>query len=159
MTTRILLDHDIEGYVVFLNAGLQETGWDQYMTIEFLRLRDLGLSDGQSDRDIWRRVQKDRPLFITNNRNREGKTSLQATIENESRADSFPVLTISSVEKLVQADYRQQVYPGSLRFSSIWTATSGLAESIFHNSEALCNRAIQSLSRYEREEVVSSMTR
>jgi hypothetical protein len=109
MTTRILLDHDIEGYVVFLNAGLQETGWDQYMTIEFLRLRDLSLSDGQSDRDIWRRVQKDRLLFITNNRNREGETSLQATIENESRADSFPVLTISSVEKLVQADYRQQV--------------------------------------------------
>ena len=109
MTTRILLDHDIEGYVVFLNAGLQETGWDQYMTIEFLRLRDLGLSDGQSDRDIWRRVQNDHLLFITNNRNREGETSLQATIENESRADSFPVLTISSVEKLVQADYRQHV--------------------------------------------------
>ena len=109
MVTRILLDHDIEGYVVFFKAGLQETGWDQYVTIEFLRLRDLGLSDKQSDQDIWRRVQKDRLLLITNNRNREGETSLQATIENESRADSLPVLTISSVEKLVQADYRQQV--------------------------------------------------
>jgi hypothetical protein len=109
MIARILLDHDIEGYVVFFNAGLRETGWDQYVTIEFLRLRDLGLSNEQSDRDIWRRVQKDRLLFITNNRNREGETSLQATIENESRADSFPVLTIASVEKLVQADYRQQV--------------------------------------------------
>jgi hypothetical protein len=108
MTTKILLDHDIEGYVVFFKAGLQETGWDQYVTIEFLRLRDLGLSDEQSDQEIWRRVQKDRLLFITNNRNREGETSLQATIENESEVDSFPVLTISSVEKLVQSDYRQQ---------------------------------------------------
>jgi hypothetical protein len=109
MVTRILLDHDIEGYVVFCKAGLQETGWHQHVTIEFLRLRDLGLSDKQSDQDIWRRVQKDRLLFITNNRNREGATSLQATIEKESQADSLPVLTIASVEKLVQADYRQQV--------------------------------------------------
>jgi hypothetical protein len=108
MITRILLDHDIEGYVVFFKAGLQETGWDQYVTVEFLRLRDLGLSDEQSDQAIWRRVQNDRLLFITNNRNHEGETSLQATIENESKTDSLPVLTISSVEKLVQADYRQQ---------------------------------------------------
>ena len=60
MTIRILLDHDIEGYAVFLEAGLQETGWDQYLTIEFLRLRDLGLSDEHSDQEIWRRVQRDR---------------------------------------------------------------------------------------------------
>ncbi|MBI3757896.1 MAG: hypothetical protein HY267_07965 [Deltaproteobacteria bacterium] len=109
MTTRILLDHDIEGYAVFFTAGLQETGWDQYVTIEFLRLRDLGLSDDQNDQEIWRRVQSDRLLLITHNRNREDERSLQATIEKELAADSLPVLTIANVEKLAQANHRQQV--------------------------------------------------
>ena len=108
MTIRILLDHDIEGYAVFLEAGLQETGWDKYVTIEFLRLRDLGLSDDQSDQEIWRRAQKDRLLLITHNRNREDETSLQATIETETGPDSLPVLTIPNIEKLARADYRQQ---------------------------------------------------
>lgn len=108
MTIRILLDHDIEGYAVFLQAGLRETGWDQYFTVEFLRLRDIGLSDSQSDQDIWRRVQQDRLLLITHNRNREDETSLQATIEAESRPGSLPVLTIPQMAKLTSADYRGQ---------------------------------------------------
>jgi hypothetical protein len=108
MTIRILLDHDIEGYAVFLEAGLQETGWDRYLTIEFLRLRDLNLSDDHSDQEIWRRAQGDRLLLITHNRNRDDEVSLQATIEKETRPDSLPVLTIPSIEKLVRADYRQQ---------------------------------------------------
>jgi len=108
MTIRILLDHDIEGYAVFLETGLQETGWDRYLTIEFLRLRDLDLSDDHSDQEIWRRAQRDRLLLITHNRNRDDEMSLQATIEKETRPDSLPVLTIPSIEKLVRADYRQQ---------------------------------------------------
>jgi len=108
MTIRILLDHDIEGYAVFFEAGLRETGWDQHITIEFLRLRDLGLSDAQSDQEIWRRTQKDRLLLITHNRNREDETSLQATIENETEPSSLPVLTIASIEKLTSANYRQR---------------------------------------------------
>lgn len=108
MTIRILLDHDIEGYVVFLEAGLQETGWYQYLTIEFLRLRDLGLSDDRSDQEIWRRAQQDRLLLITHNRNRDDETSLQATIEKENRPNALPVLTIPNIEKLAHADYRQQ---------------------------------------------------
>jgi len=29
MKIRLLFDHDIEGFDVFLIAGLRETGWDQ----------------------------------------------------------------------------------------------------------------------------------
>jgi hypothetical protein len=29
MEIRILLDHDIEGYDVYIETGLRETGWDQ----------------------------------------------------------------------------------------------------------------------------------
>jgi hypothetical protein len=139
MTLKILLDHDVEGYAVFLSAGLQETGWDQYVTIEFLRLRDLGLADDSSDQAIWRRVQEDQLLLITHNRNREDETSLQATIEQESRADSLPVLTIASVERLAVASYRQQAVhklrlskeaflqgpPVTFRFVLTWSALAG----------------------------------
>lgn len=107
MILKILLDHDIEGYAVYLETALQETGWDQYLTIEFIRLRDIGLADDCSDREIWRRIQQDRLLLITHNRNRDGETSLQATIEKETKQDSLPVLTIPNVGRLVQADYRR----------------------------------------------------
>jgi hypothetical protein len=107
-TIKILLDHDIEGYAVFLQAGLRETGWDQYFTVEFCRLHDIGLSDDQSDQDIWRRVQHDRLLLITHNRNRDDENSLQATIETETRPDSLSVLTIPNIAKLTSADYRRQ---------------------------------------------------
>jgi hypothetical protein len=30
MNAIILLDHDLEGRVIFFEAGLRETGWDQY---------------------------------------------------------------------------------------------------------------------------------
>ena len=62
MQTTILLDHDIEGHATYLQTGLRETGWDQDLTIEFRRLRDLGLPDDSSDQDIWRFAQQHRLL-------------------------------------------------------------------------------------------------
>ena len=52
MKITILLDHDLEGFSVFLQAGLKETGWDQVFTIEFKRLRDFGLPENCSDHDL-----------------------------------------------------------------------------------------------------------
>lgn len=108
MTIKILLDHDIEGYATFLQTGLKETGWHQYLSVQFIRLNDLGLPDDYSDKDIWRQSQADGLLLITHNRNRDDETSLQATIERESGPDSLPVITISTIEKLALRDYRQQ---------------------------------------------------
>ena len=45
----ILLDHDLEGQGPFLEAGLLETGWDQYLPLEFRRLRDLNVPDNATD--------------------------------------------------------------------------------------------------------------
>ena len=55
----VLLDHDLEGQVPFLEAGLRETGWDQYVHLEFRRLRDLHMPDNATDQDIWRYVQRE----------------------------------------------------------------------------------------------------
>jgi hypothetical protein len=109
MNITILLDHDLEGRAMFFEAGLRETGWDQYLNIEFKRLRDFNLSDDSTDQEIWRYVQRERLLFITNNRNRDDDTSLEAVINSENRADSLPVLTVSAQDKLASAQYRQRV--------------------------------------------------
>ena len=105
MTVKILLDHDLEGYDVFLKAALEETGWNGYLTVEFIRLPDLRLPDDCSDQDLSRRVQEERLLLITHNRNRDEETSLQATIERENTPNSLPVMTIPN--KLAHAEYRQ----------------------------------------------------
>src|SRR5262249_23289682 len=71
MPLTILLDHDLEGRVVFLEAGLKETGWNQDLNIEFKRLRDLNLAEDSTDQEIWGYVQRERLLFITSNRSRD----------------------------------------------------------------------------------------
>ncbi len=109
MGIRILLDHDIEGYDVYIETGWRETGWDQVFTLEFNRLRDFSLPDNSPDQEIWRFVQRERLLLITNNRNNEVETSLQATIERENTPDSVPIITVSDKESLTRADYRQHV--------------------------------------------------
>jgi len=104
----ILLDHDIEGHAKYLQAGLRETGWDSDLSIEFVRLRDLALSEEASDQDIWRFAQQHRLLLITSNRNQENETSLQAAIERENTPEALPVLTLSQANRLLLPDYRQQ---------------------------------------------------
>jgi hypothetical protein len=108
MKITLVLDHDLEGQRPFLEAGWRETGWDQYLQLEFRRLRDLHIPSDATDQAIWHYVQREYFLLLTNNRNREDATSLQATIERENTPDSLPVLTVSDKDKLVLPAYRQQ---------------------------------------------------
>jgi hypothetical protein len=109
METTIFVDHDLEGFDVYLAAGFKETGWDQLIRVEFKRLRDYGLPDDYPDREIWRFVQQHRLLLVTNNRNDDDDSSLQATMERENAPDALPIATVSDKEALRQADYRQRV--------------------------------------------------
>jgi hypothetical protein len=104
----MLLDHDLEGQISFLKVGWRETGWDQYLHLEFRRLRDLNISNDATDQAIWHYVQREHCLLLTNNRNREDAMSLQATSERENPQDSQPGLTVSDKDKLVLPAYRQQ---------------------------------------------------
>lgn len=109
MEITILADHDLEGFDVFIEAGLKETGWDQIFKAEFKRLRDYGLPDHYPDQEIWRFVQTQGLLLITNNRNNAGADSLEATIQRENTLASLPVITVSDKDALAQAAYRQRV--------------------------------------------------
>ncbi len=108
MTIRILLDHNLEGHAKFLLAGLRETGWEQYLSIEFVCLRDLDLPDDAVDMVIWHAAQEHRVLLLTDNRNREDEDSLQAVIEREGTSESLPVLTVARVASLPIPAYRQE---------------------------------------------------
>jgi hypothetical protein len=112
MQITILLDHNLEGDDRFLAAGLREVGWDQLLTVEFRRLRDFGLPDDLSDQAIWRFVQQHRFWLLTDNRNNDSATSLQATIERENTLNSLPVLTLSNRERLSDPAYRQRAILG-----------------------------------------------
>ncbi len=112
MEIRILLDHDLEEFDDYFEAGLRETGWDQDLTFIFKRLRDYGLPDDHPDQEIWRFAQQQRLWLLTNNRNSDDDASLQATIKRENTPDSLPVITVSDKNKLVLAEYRQQAVNG-----------------------------------------------
>ena len=109
MEIAILIDRDLEGFDVFLTAGLHETGWDQLLRVTIKPLRDFGLPDNYPDPDIWRFMHQEELLLITNNRNSDDETALQATMLRENTPASLPVLTVFDKESLRAADYRQRV--------------------------------------------------
>jgi hypothetical protein len=109
MEITILIDQDLLGFDVFIEQGLKETGWDQLILVRFTRLRDYGLPHNLPDQDVWRFVQTHHLLLVTNNRNNEDETSLQATMRRENTLTCWPIVTISDKDALIQADYRQRV--------------------------------------------------
>ena len=112
MKYRVLLDLHLAGKDVFLRAGLRESGWADLVTLEFLRLRDVGLPDDCSDQDIWRFVQQHRMVLLTSNRNCDDETSLQATIRRENTLDALPIVTVPDPDRLLNSAYRQDVVVG-----------------------------------------------
>ena len=112
MEITILIDQDLLGFDVFIEQGLKETGWDQLIQFQLRRLRDYGLPHNLPDQEVWRFVQTHRLLLVTNNRNSEDDTSLQATMQRENTLTCWPIVTVSDKDALVQADYRQRVAYG-----------------------------------------------
>lgn len=109
MEITILLDNDLAGNGIFIEQGLKETGWDQLIQVQFMRLRDYGLPDNLPDQEVWRFVQAQHLLLVTNNRNSEDETSLQATLRRENTLASWPIVAVSNKDALIQTDYRQRV--------------------------------------------------
>jgi hypothetical protein len=64
--------------------------------------RTEGLADNATDAEIWRTCQREELVLITGNRNKRGPDSLEATIQNENRPNSLPVITIPDTTRVVQ---------------------------------------------------------
>jgi hypothetical protein len=63
----------------------------------------MSLAHNSSDCEVWRLAQAQQMLLITASRNMVGEESLEQTIREESQVSSLPVITISSVNRMLEA--------------------------------------------------------
>lgn len=106
--TDILVDHDVEGQAALLLGTLIAEGWLELVAIEFVTFAELDLPVTSSDRAVWRLVQSRQMLLLTNNRNMDDEDSLELTIREESTGASVPVLTIGTIDRMTEPDYRRR---------------------------------------------------
>jgi predicted nuclease of predicted toxin-antitoxin system len=104
----VLVDYNLTGYIVLFQGTLATDGWLELLAIRFVTLQEAGLAADTSDRMIWQFAQSNQMLLLTANRNAKGKDSLEQTIREEGTATSLPVLTVGSLDRLVEREYREQ---------------------------------------------------
>ncbi len=102
----ILLDHNITGFAPILAGTIAAEGWLEIQAVQVMTLVELGLRDDLDDRTIWRFAQREGMILLTDNRNRSGANSLEQTLLDEGTPSSLPVLTIGSIQRLKDRDYR-----------------------------------------------------
>ncbi len=103
-----LVDYNLDGYALFFLGILAKQGWLELIPIQFLTFREVGLSMDSSDRIVWRYAQENQMMILTANRNMKGEDSLEQVIREENRVNSFPVLTIGSLPRLDEGNYRER---------------------------------------------------
>ena len=99
----ILADVNIEGQVDYLMALARGEPWGdlwQELELGYATFGEVGLDHDATDAEIWHCCQREKYLLITDNRNRDGSNSLEATIRSQNTDRSLPVLTISSSQQL-----------------------------------------------------------
>ncbi len=104
----ILVDYNLTGYIVLFRGTLATDGWLDMLAIRFVTLKEAGLAADTDDRTIWQFAQANQMLLLTANRNAKGENSLERTICEEGNERSLPVLTIGSLDRLIEREYREQ---------------------------------------------------
>ncbi len=74
--------------------------------MRLMRFEDVALAHDSTDREVWRLVQARGMLLLTANRNMDGEDSLEQTIRAENTSTALPVITISTIGRMVEAPYR-----------------------------------------------------
>jgi len=98
----------MEGQAALLWDTYTKTGLTELAAVEFLMFNDVGLSADSNDREVWRFIQSNRMLLLTDNRSDNEKDSLEKTIREENMLTSFPVLTIGKISRIKEKFYREQ---------------------------------------------------
>lgn len=106
--TTILVDHNMEGDAALLWGAIVKDGWPEIVPLQIVTFGDVNLPVDSDDRTVWRFAQAQRMPLLTDNRNMKGDDSLEQTIREEPTADSLPVVTIGSLDRMEESDYRQQ---------------------------------------------------
>jgi Domain of unknown function (DUF5615) len=103
-----LVDYNLDGYALIFLGILTKLGWLEFISIQFVTFREVGLLMESSDRLVWQYAQEHQMLILTANRNMKGEDSLEQVMREENTEDSFPVLTIASLDRLSESDYRER---------------------------------------------------
>lgn len=104
--TTVLVDHNMEGQATLLWGTLATDGWLDLVSLRLATFTEVGLPVISSDRVVWRFVQAQRMLLLTDNRSMKGRDSLEQTLREERTSQSLPVLTIGSLARLDEQAYR-----------------------------------------------------
>ena len=104
----ILVDHNMEGQAILLWGTLAAEGWFDITPMRLQTLTDVGLPIDSRERVVWRYVQAEPMLLLTDNRSMKGPDSLEQTIREEGTPSSFPVITIGRLDRIDERDYRHE---------------------------------------------------
>ncbi len=99
----ILADADVEGQLEVLVGIIHSTMWREFW--EHLRIRvysfeELGLTSNAADVFVWRACQRRQIVLVTDNRNKHGDDSLEATLLRENHPNHLPVFTLSNARRI-----------------------------------------------------------
>jgi hypothetical protein len=103
-----LVDYNLDGYAFIFIGILTKRGWIEFTSVQFVTFREVGLSIESSDRVVWHYAQDHQMMILTANRNMKGEDSLERVMREENTENSFPVLTIGSLDRFSEADYRER---------------------------------------------------
>lgn len=103
-----LIDHNLKGQATLLWGTIAAEGWLELLPIRFITFEEVGLLENSSDLIVWQFAQINKMILITANRNMKGVDSLEQIIREENTVISFPIVTISSKERLDERIYRER---------------------------------------------------
>ena len=109
----ILADVNIQGHVDLLVVLMQAEPWKlfwDHLHLKYAHFAEFGLAPKAPDSLVWETCQKEELVLITDNRNKKGLDSLEATIQTRNTPTSLPVFTVANVPHLrASRDYADRV--------------------------------------------------
>jgi hypothetical protein len=109
----LLADVNVQGQVETLRVLLESPGWQDLwasLGLQVFNFSAVGLDADATDARIWRLCQDRQLVLITANRNHDGPDSLEATLQNENRPNSLPVITLADQERFRHSrEYQERV--------------------------------------------------
>lgn len=104
----VLVDHNMKGQAILLWGTLAAAGWLDLLPLRLVTFADVDLPIDSNDRTVWRFAQTHHLLLLTGNRSMTGPDSLEQTIREESTSASLPGITVGSVGRLDEREYRER---------------------------------------------------
>lgn len=109
----LLADVNLEGHLPYLRRLMEREGILEILTelgISLVTFPELGLDRETNDRALWHFCQEHGWVLFTDNRNREGENSLDATVRDSWHEGRLPVLTLASKRNFeIRATYATRV--------------------------------------------------